>query len=96
MNMWEWIVVILVGAWLFDYARKKAADAEYNQWARSHTEAREKAEEANRLKRETALQRGDYDLTCKHCSGLAHPIRGTYDRYACSCGCKFKGARHQF
>lgn len=36
-------------------------------------------------------------LTCKKCGTLAHPIRGTSNRYRCpSCGRQFANARHTY
>lgn len=40
----------------------------------------------------TVMQR--MALTCRLCRELALPILGTHDRYRCSCGNQFAGARH--
>ena len=36
----------------------------------------------------------DHSLTCRQCGELAKPIAGTSNRYKCTCGNQFSGAKH--
>lgn len=53
------------------------------------------AEEQRRQEEERRRQEeADLSLTCLKCGGLAVPIRGTQNRYRCTCGHQFANAKH--
>jgi hypothetical protein len=44
-----------------------------------------------------AIERGDYDLRCPHCNGMAKPMRGTGDKYSCPvCRTETVGPKHSY
>ena len=61
----------------------------------SYDQARKKEqEEQDEREAWRANKMNDYALNCRQCKKLAYPISGTLNRYRCSCGNQFSGAKH--
>lgn len=90
-NTFGWLLLVLGAGWVIfhifywlaeTFGLFDPSEEENERWRRQEEERRRKEE-------------ADLSLTCHKCGGLAVPIRGTQNRYRCTCGSQFAAADHE-